>query len=219
MAVHPTLRRLNADWAALSHQPPPQAWSGDPVLAGYPDPAAVLAGVRDRPDEVLGALLRRGDPLARRVVLQAMLGRAVLDAARDPEHDLDDYVGEFWLGITGYPLQRRPARIAANLALDAAKRVRVRPRALPVDPGRLASLPRPAPDADRQAALVLARARRAALLDDASHAALSLVYTKGLATSEAARLLGLSPAALRQRCHRAVRRLAAHADELTEVVG
>lgn len=216
MAVHPTLRRLNADWAALAGQPVPPAWAGEPVLhcrlVGE-----VLAAVPDRPDEVFAALLRCGDGLARRVVLQAMLGRVVLDASRDREHDLDDYVGELWLCLSGYPLARRPARIAANLALDTAKRVRARARAVPVDPVRLGSLPAPPRGPGERIGLVLARARRAELLDQASHAALSLVYTRGLPGEEAARLLGLTPAALRQRCRRAVQRLAAHAEQLLEV--
>lgn len=219
MATHPTLRRLNAEWAGLAGHPVPPGWAGEPVLAGQPDLAAVLAGVRERPDELLAALLRRGDATACRIVLQAMLGRAVLDAARDRDHDLDDYVGELWLAIATYPLQRRPARIAANLALDTAKRVRRRSRATPVDPARLATLSHSAWGAAERVALVLARARRVALLDDTSHAALCLVYTGGVATAEAAALLGLTPSALRQRCHRAVRRLAAHADALGEAIG
>ncbi len=219
MVAHPTLRRLNDDWARLASLPPPQRWLTEPVLADCPDLTAVLAAVRPRPDEVLGALLGCGDDLARRVVLQAMLGRVVRDAARDRGHDLDEYVGELWLGITGYPLHRRPRSIAANLALDTAKRVRGRTRATPVDPAGLSSLPVPDREAPRRAALLLARARRADLLDESSHAALSLVYSSGLPSAEAARVLGLTPAALRQRCHRAVRRLAAHADLLGEAVG
>lgn len=219
MTPHPTLRRLNAEWALLSGQPPPPGWEAEPVLTGRPDLAAVLGSVRERPDPVLAALLRQGDATACRVVLQAMLGRVVLDAARDRLHDLDDYVGELWLRIAGYPLQRRPARIAANLALDTAKRVRARGRGIPVDPARLVGLAQPHRDAAERAALVLARARRAELIDDGSLAALRLVYTRGVESAEAAALLGVTPAALRQRCHRAVRRLAAHADHLGEAVG
>jgi DNA-directed RNA polymerase specialized sigma24 family protein len=146
-----------------------------------------------------------------------MLGRLVRDAARDREHDLDDYVGELWLCISGYPLARRPVRIAANLALDTAKRVRARSRAVPVDPARLGLLPAPSRGPGERVGLVLARARRADLLDQPSHAALALVYRSGLPGEEAARLLGLSPAALRQRCRRAVQRLAAYAEDLMEV--
>ncbi len=219
MTPHPTLRRLNSEWAELARLPVPAKWTGEPALAGLIDLAGVLAAVRAEPDAILGALLRRGDSMAWRVVLQAMLGRAVRDAARDREHDLDDYVGELWLGIAGYPLHRRPARIAANLALDTAKRVRSRPRAIPTDPARLALVPARPAEPGRSAGLVLARARRAALLDGPSHVALRLVYADGLPGERAAVLLGLTPAALRQRCHRAVRRLAAHADVLGESVG
>ncbi len=218
MTPHPTLGRLNSEWAELARLPVPAGWTAEPALAGLTDRAGVLAAIRADPDAVLAALLRREEPTAWRVVLQAMLGRAVRDAARDREHDLDDYLGELWLGIAGYPLHRRPARIAANLALDAAKRVRARPRAIPVDPARLALVrARPAEPA-RSAALLLARARRAALLDAPSHVALRLVYADGLSGDRAAVLLGVTPAALRQRCHRAVRRLAAHAEVLGEGV-
>lgn len=217
MAVHPTLHRLNSDWHAVAQRPAPSRWAREPALAGHLDPAAVLASIRARPDDVLAALLRCGDLLARRVVLQAMLGRAVLDAARDSQHDLDDYIAELWLGICDYPLSNRPTRIAANLALDTAKRVRARPRATPVDPLGMTSGAAPDRTAGEQAHLVLARARRAHLLDQAAHAALTLVYAMGLPGAEAARLLGVTPGALRQRCRRAVRLLAAHADQLGEV--
>lgn len=219
MTPHPSLRRLNAEWAELAVLAVPAEWRAEPALAAHRDLAGVLAAIRLRPDEVLGALLRRADPTARRVVLQAMLGRAVRDAVRDREHDLDDYLGELWLGIAGYPLQRRPARIAANLALDAAKRVRARTRATPTDPARLTLVPDDGREPGRRAALLLARARRVALLDEPSHAALRLVYADGVAPSRAADLLGITPAVLRQRCHRAARRLAAHADDLRDVVG
>lgn len=219
MNPHPTLRRLNDEWALLAVRPAPRDWAGEPALAGHADLAGVLGSVRSQPDPVFAGLLRRGDATAHRVVLQAMLGRIVLDAARDRAHDLDDYVGELWLGIATYPLQRRPARIAANLALDVAKRVRARGRWVAVDPSRLAGAGCSQRGAAERAALLLARARRTALLDDDTLAALHLVYTRGVDGAAAAALLGLTPAALRQRCHRAVRRLAAHAAELGEAVG
>ncbi|MCW5951072.1 MAG: hypothetical protein KIT69_02275, partial [Propionibacteriaceae bacterium] len=183
------------------------------------DLAGVLASVRAAPDAVLAALLRCGDATAHRVVLQTMLGRAVLDAARDPLHDLGDYVAELWLGIATYPLSRRPSRIAANLALDTRKRVRGRRLVRPVDPVRLANSVQRADDADPSlAGLVLAEAHRAALITADTERALRLVYTEGLGTGQAAAVLGVAPAALRQRCARAVRRLAAHARELQEAI-
>lgn len=216
-SIHPTLRRLNAEWNELAERPVPGDWRTEPALAVSSSLAEVLASVGPSPDAVLGSLLRVGDPVARRVVLQAMLGRAVLDAARDSSHDFDDYVAELWLRIAGYPLGRRPARIAANLALDTRKRVRGRPSLPPIDPERLAGLAA-ASAAGSGARLLLARARRTAVIDATTESALRLVYAEGFDTRTAAASLGMTPCALRQRCHRALRRLAAHADCLREVV-
>jgi DNA-directed RNA polymerase specialized sigma24 family protein len=219
MSTHPTLRRLNLEWEELAPRPLPSTWAGEPALAGSGSLGEVLGSVAHRPDQVLAALLRAGDAIAHRLVLQAMLGWAVRAAVRDDRHDLDDYLGELWLRIASYPLDRRPARIAANLVLDTRKRVRARVRSVPVDPDRLTGLPAPRDPDGARAALLLARARRADLIDDLSDRALRLVYTQGLASAEAAAVLGLSPAAMRQRCHRAVRRLAGHAGLLGEVIG
>lgn len=212
------MRRLNAEWQELARAPVPPCWCAEPPLCAAADLAGVLASVRDAPDVVLGALLRCGDATAHRLVLQAMLGRAVLDAARDPSHDLDDYVAELWLGIATYPLARRPARIAANLALDARKRVRGRNRIHPIDPVTLTNSAQDAYEDGSSAASLLAQAQRAALITATTERALRLIYTEGLDTRQAAAVLGVAPAALRQRCARAVRHLASHARELREAI-
>jgi DNA-directed RNA polymerase specialized sigma24 family protein len=180
------------------------------------------AVVRATPDAVLRFLLQRvaaGDTLAGRVVLQVMLGRLVNDARRDPEHCLDDYVAQMWVGIATYPLHRRPVRIAANLALDVAKRVRHRKHPIPVDPVRMAGLAAAAEPAEPElleSVLVTARAGR--LIDEATELTLRLVYQRGLRSDEAAKVLGVTPAAVRRRCRRAVQRLAANAGALAELV-
>ena len=211
---HPMMRRLNAEWPELAERALPPAGRRQPALAGAADLAAVLASVRGDPDAVLGGLLRVGDSLAHRVVLQAMLGYVVRQAARDRYHDLDEYVAELWLLIAGYPLARRPDRIAANLALDLRKRVR-RSDTPVVATARL-TLVTPA-QAGAGAALLLARARRIAVIDAEAEHALRLVYAAGLDTRQAASVLGVTPATLRQRCHRALRRLAAHAADPKEL--
>ena len=58
-----------------------------------------------------------GDQLAGRVVLQALIGRMVRMAQRDPRSSVDDYLALLWCVINNYPLQRRPVRIAANSSL------------------------------------------------------------------------------------------------------
>ncbi len=215
-SIHPTLRWLNTEWSELADEPLPCGWRTETALGTASSLAEVLSSVRSDPDAVLGALLRSGDATARRVVLQAMLGCVVLAATRDPSHDLDDYIAELWLGIATYPLDHRPARIAANLALDTRKRVRGRMPARSIDPARIATLPDAVPG--ESSTLLLARARRTAVIDATSESALRLVYADGLDTRRAAAVLGLTPAALRQRCHRALRRLAAHAADLQQVV-
>ena len=207
---HPTVRRLNAEWQELAGTAVPSSWRAEPALAGASDLAGILASVRGDPDAVLGALLRLGGTAHR-----VMLGCMVLAAGRDRRHDLDDYLAELWLGIAAYPLARRPTRIAANLALDVRKRVR-RASVPPVDVARLV-LVTPA-QAGAGAALLLARARRIAVIDAEAERALRLVYGEGLDTRHAASVLGVTPAALRQRCHRALRRLAATIPDAKELL-
>lgn len=215
--IHPTLGRLNAEWQAMAGGPVPSRWRTEPVLAEQSDLAGVLASVRSDPDAVLGALLGHGDATAHRVVLQAMLGRMVLDALRDPAHDLDDYLAELWVRIATYPLTRRPGRIAANLALDTRKRVWAHRSVRPVDPASLAGV-RADPPAASRLGLLLTRARRTAVIDAEMERALRLVFSDGLDCRTAAAELGITPSTLRQRCHRAVRRLAAHAADLQEAI-
>lgn len=214
--THPLLRQLNAEWQALGPVQLPAAWRAEPTLAWASDLGEVLASIRSTPDDVLGALLRCGDATAHRVVLQAMLGCAVRDAARDPSHELGEYIAELWLRIATYPLAARPAAIAANLALDTRKRVRA---GAPIAVSGTAALDDlAAPETIPSESLLLARARRTAVIDLATERELRLVYCEGLGAVRAASVLGVRPATLRQRCHRALRRLAAHVPDLQEVV-
>ena len=133
--------RLNREWAHLrtaEHTARAvRGWSARcRALAGLTD----LAGLEERldaadaatTDAVLLALLvlARDDELAARVVLQRMLGKAVRLAgthlARQAELggvDRDEgqavAVAAFWQVIRTYPVSARPARVAANLALEA----------------------------------------------------------------------------------------------------
>ena len=45
-----------------------------------------------------------GDQLAGRVVLQALIGRMVRMAQRDPRAGIDDYLARLWCVINSYPL-------------------------------------------------------------------------------------------------------------------
>lgn len=230
------LRRMDVEWAALQEDAAAagacRRWaSGLTVLAGCDTPAAVVARVGAAPDVVLGHLLGEaasGDRLAGRVVLQALLPKVVRMAAVDPEAGVDDYLTAMWCVIAAYPLARRPASVAGNLALDTLKAVRHerRPAAdlvtaphlvvVAADRAPLRSRePAPyGPGSGPGVAHVLDQACRHRLLDPATRDLLRSVYADGLSGESAARRHDLSPGAVRQRCSRALRVLARHADLL-----
>lgn len=177
-------------------------------------------------------LFQAGHQLAGRVVLQSMLiklGRITLRTrgtssdnawAEDRRHIA---VAEFWDVLSAYPIARRPHKIAANLALDTLHRLTGETRgqqpARPLDPtelpeehsGRLMAAARIEPgrvglsvDDDLVQVVTWAVSRDVITREDAE--LLVQVYlpqpgTSGTAT--AAAQLGLSDAAVRQRCSRA----------------
>lgn len=218
---HPMVTALNRDWSALHDASAPmiRTWAAvHPALAGCTVLDDVLAAIRRSPDEVLALLLAlgvSGADLAHRIVLQAMLGKAVLLARADPRHDVGDYLTELWLLIRSYPLSRRPRRIAANLALDCRKRLAARTGALPLDPDDLAAVAEPEPLEEPTAARVLAEAERLGLIDRSAIRTLRAVYCEGKPSRQTAAELGTSPDLVRWRCSRALRRLAQHADQLS----
>lgn len=130
--------RLEHEWIALSR---PLAlrlleWGRkERALARFRSPEELIRFLR-RPglwaakDTVLGALLARArvEPLAGRVVLEAILPglkrtaeRVILDA-HDREELWQLLLACAWEQIRTYPLERRPARVAANLLLDTRRR-------------------------------------------------------------------------------------------------
>ncbi|MGI3784490.1 MAG: hypothetical protein ACRYG2_27330 [Janthinobacterium lividum] len=229
------LRRMDAEWAALQEDPTAaeacRRWSEtEPLLGGCRTPAAVLERVAAAPDVVLGRLLAAaatGDPLAGRVVLQALLPKVVLMASVDPAAEVDDYLTAMWCEIAAYPSARRPTSVAANLALDTLKAVR-RQRHPVVDvvtspdlvllaadrhPGHVVGSSSGA--GGPSVTHVLAEARRHRLVDGITRDLLASVYADGLSGDSAARRHGLTPAAVRSRCSRAIRVLAGNAELLT----
>jgi DNA-directed RNA polymerase specialized sigma24 family protein len=134
------IEQLEAEWpllAAGALQPRLRAWAAsDPALAGFATPQQLLRnlrGLRGRPraeDAILAALVRQAqsDPLAARVVLQALLpglkalaGRIMLEAG-EREELWSALLAHCWERIRRYPIERRPARIAANVLLDTLKK-------------------------------------------------------------------------------------------------
>ncbi|TDD68719.1 hypothetical protein E1262_14745 [Jiangella aurantiaca] len=69
---------------------------------------------------------RSGDALALRSVFQLMLGKAVRIAAthagRDSRASLEQAaVTALWAVVAGYPVERRPVKVAANIAMDTLR--------------------------------------------------------------------------------------------------
>lgn len=207
-----TLTELNAEWTDLvaASSPTVAEWTRrHPSLRPARDLQQLLDAIRARPDAAMSALLtlgREGDPLAWRVVLQAMLGRVVVLCRARPDR-FDETVSELWLAIAEYPLARRPRSIAANLSWTIRRTV--------TDPS-----PAPAPQAssvepDTSAEETLSTARRLRLIDAETHRTLWLVYVAGLTSARAAAVLGITAELVRYRCSRSLRRLAGHAELLS----
>lgn len=212
-----SLTRLDAEWRHLvdSRPPQPYAWRRDcPAFASASGLGDVLAAIAAAPDAALLHLLEQhaaGDPLAGRVVLQAMVGKLVRMALVDPVACLDDYLAAAWLRIATYPTATRRSSVAANLALDTLKAVKREQR-------RPDATPPPTPR-EPDAATVLGVAADLGLIDDTAAATLAAVYLDGCSGADAARRLGTSPGAVRVRCHRAVATLRDHAAELAMAAG
>jgi hypothetical protein len=248
--------QLNREWAQLVAGPTscaaPGRWASTcPALIGVrtlDEVLALIAGA-DAPtrDAVLLALVRRaqaGDALAGRTVLQTMLGKAVRvagtvagrdDVRGDREEALARAVAALWQAIATYPVARRPARVAANLALDTvaiahrghtgSSHFRRSWREVPVPD--VATVPHAGPNsgldglsgpADAELLTLLAWAVRHRVVDLDEARLLLRVYgvdehgrpadARAVAEQE-----GLNWPALRQRCRRLARRIGAAAVE------
>ncbi|RIQ33611.1 hypothetical protein [Jiangella rhizosphaerae] len=132
--------RLNAEWSRLCADPRTESavahWGRRHAeLAGCValedvEPAVAAAGA-EQADRILLALLRLahgGDSLAGRTVLQLMLGKAVriatTRAGRDTKPSLEHTaVAALWTVIATYPLERRQAKVAANIAMETLRAV------------------------------------------------------------------------------------------------
>ncbi|WP_432559309.1 RNA polymerase sigma factor [Granulicoccus sp. GXG6511] len=213
------------EWLSETGAPRVAAWvDRHPALAGCVNLADVVEAVRTDPDPVLQALLREvgaGCLLAARVVLQTMLPKMIVMSRSDRGAFVMDYVAQLWLRILAYPLDRRPRRIAANLALDTLKAVQAerRPGVVLLEPHRFAELPgMVAPDPPRETRGLLRTALDRGLVDPHTHAVLTSVYAEGCSDKEAAGRYGVSPVTIQRRCQRGVRILSAHAVELADAL-
>ena len=226
---HQIIADLNREWSSLRAGDEVEDWAArHPIMRDCPDLPAVLARVADEPDTTLRALLieaRAGSMAAARVVLQAMLGKIVLMANADRVHGIDCYLLAMWECIRRYPIERRPHHVAANLALDARKLAKREPvgssRVVPWPPGSSFAdvvdrqFERDQVDHNHDIAVltagdVLRAAVELELIDADAGMLLHSVYADGTRSAEVAGQRDISPAAVRQRCSQAVRRLAVH---------
>ena len=121
--------QLNAEWARFCADPSSARAVARWRLPSVAAPADLELAVRRDADGVLLALLRRGqagDALALRSVFQLMLGKAVRIAAthagRDSRPALEQAaVTALWTVVARYPTDRRPTKIAANIAMDTLR--------------------------------------------------------------------------------------------------
>ena len=233
--------KLNQEWASLRDSRAANAavagWSlTSPALAGITSLAGVEAAVQachsGEADGILLALLtlgRRGEQLAERTVLQLMLPKVAAlvrkapDAAARAEREATA-VSAIWEAIHRYPVDRRPHRVAASLAMDAVgavhgRQMRKDTPERPYSPTAFLQLAEPAVQlpASLEVRDVLRRAASVGVISEEEAELLELVYVvddRGLPRDKAAigAELGMSQATLRQRCHRATRRIAASVD-------
>ena len=132
----PAFDALDRSWASLAHSPEAAAalarWAPEPALTA-PDLETLVeriwAATKPDADRAHGALAARAptDATAARVLLQVLrpglrnLGRrlALGGSFDDVDHEL---LALAWERIRTYPIDRRPAAIAANVLLDVRKR-------------------------------------------------------------------------------------------------
>lgn len=234
------INALNAEWEHLVTETAPLGpqWTGlHPALSGCVCLDDLLDAVRAAPDAILWLLLdatAHGDELAGRVVMQAMLGKLVRMASVDRAAGADEYVAAMWCRIRTYPLQTRPRKIAANLALDVLKTVnqekhwgRRAPEVALVSSAELmdllhtqsvtrAQLDHGADVALLSATTVIHVADQLGLIDQETRDVLLSVYAEGLSSRAAAVRHRTNAAMIRFRCSKAVRRLTQHSVTLTE---
>jgi hypothetical protein len=136
---------LDAEWASLAHRAVPGCWHGQPALRvpellqptlGDLVQVTERRGDPARSDRVLAALARLAsgaegaahDPLAARTMLQMLLPGAKAVARRlgwlgDAQERAAAVTAALYEQIRTYPIERRPARIAANLLADTHQRL------------------------------------------------------------------------------------------------
>lgn len=214
--------RYNADWEQL-RDVLRLTWR-EPELAGCRHLDDVMAAIRERPDATLAALLARaqaGDQVAGRIVVQALLGKLVLLASRDPQLGLDDYVAHAWCVLMRYPYGRRSGSVAGGLVLDTLKAACAERRGcaapqtvFPTDAIRPTITAVDAPARADEISAMLRDAVQLAIIDPSTARIVHAVYVEGLPSDAVGARVALSGSTVRRRCAAAIRRMAAHREDL-----
>lgn len=188
-------------------------------------------------DSVLAALIRlfqSGHQLAGRIVLQCFLpklaqmakytDRGVATTSMWIEERRQIVFAEFWDVLANYPIERRTSSVAGNLALDTLHRItgaRKPPQVFeaPLNDHSLADkapLPDEAvhaeelgPESDLRQVLSWARDNRVITVEEAEMLSVVYLAAAGYGFDQAADRWGLSRSAIKQRCSRVARRIAA----------
>lgn len=232
--------QLNAEWQTIAARPVPRRWRAPALVccSSLADALDAITASR-RSDaatadtlliELLTHRVERGDDSAGRLVLQAMLGRAVNLARRayragatgirgDLPQLMATAVAALWNTIATYPVHRRRHKVSVNLCMDALGQFTALlddhvPEAVDVtvletvEP--IFAQHTPAPAIELLNTLAWGIDTNAISRDDA--ALLTRVYCPGPGqpggAQAVARELELAPATVRQRCRRATHRLA-----------
>jgi hypothetical protein len=132
------VQSLARDWQQLARTVLParlRAWAqSEPALSPFREPRLLIAFLRGgaspaSKDTELHSLVRiaRDEPLAARVVLEAIapgltrLAERIIFDERDRDQLWALILAHAWQQIRGYPLARRPSKIAANLILETRR--------------------------------------------------------------------------------------------------
>lgn len=239
--MYPLLKRLNDEWSDLAaiSDSPVSTWAVDAAGAGS-TLDDVLAWITREPDSALHFLITRaqtGDRLAARTVLQTMLGKLVRVSVQVAQPGLTQHAAfteltcQMCVTIAGYPLSTRPTKVAANLWMDCLKQARTlwslcrpgrapEPSYSPEDVAWLLDHHIYTPTVEEEwtnldARDVIESARHLGLIAPDAADLLAAVYgPHGLSGEVAAQLWGITPAAVRTRCRRAINTLAESAEAL-----
>lgn len=228
---------LALEWVDLnaSRQPAAtvQRWASQyPELGGATRPAdivdAVDAAGGTHQDAILLRLLQLahdGEQLAGRILLQQMLPKLArlsnpeqvnvprtASELRDWEDRRSILVATFWEVLATYPIQRRPSKVAANLALDTLGKYRRSPEMQNQDfplsaPGEYFPMDTPTEPHPIELDQVLTWAVTNDVLAPTAAHMLTAIYEHGESTADYAARTGNTYAAIRKQCSRARRRL------------